>query len=106
VSCCTFYHYDIIHVVYYSVGLNDDRTESFLQAIRQRLEANTQIVSIGKLIATFYKLLFQVICLLPSNRKDRYDAIKKLCCVECPGVFHTFAVATESCAYGLLSFIF
>lgn len=26
----------------------------------------------------------QVIVVLPSNRKDRYDSIKKLCCVELP----------------------
>ena len=25
-----------------------------------------------------------VICLLPNNAKNRYDAIKKLCCVEQP----------------------
>ena len=30
--------------------------------------------------------VFKVICILPSNRKDRYDAIKKYCCVECPGM--------------------
>ena len=28
--------------------------------------------------------LSQVIVVLPSNRKDRYDSIKKLCCVELP----------------------
>ena len=27
----------------------------------------------------------QVIVILPTNRKDRYDAIKKVCCVENPG---------------------
>lgn len=26
----------------------------------------------------------QVVCIVPNNRKDRYDAIKKLCCVERP----------------------
>ena len=25
-----------------------------------------------------------VVAVLPNNRKDRYDAIKKLCCVESP----------------------
>lgn len=29
--------------------------------------------------------LMQVIVILPTNRKDRYDAIKKVCCVENPG---------------------
>ena len=28
-----------------------------------------------------------MICILPSNRKDRYDAIKKYCCVESPGMY-------------------
>ena len=28
--------------------------------------------------------LSQVIAVLPGNRKDRYDSIKKLCCVEQP----------------------
>ena len=30
-------------------------------------------------------LATQVIVILPTNRKDRYDAIKKVCCVENPG---------------------
>ena len=27
----------------------------------------------------------QVVCIVPNNRKDRYDAIKKYCCVDDPG---------------------
>uniref|UniRef100_A0A4W3JSP7 Piwi-like RNA-mediated gene silencing 1 n=1 Tax=Callorhinchus milii TaxID=7868 RepID=A0A4W3JSP7_CALMI len=27
---------------------------------------------------------WQVVCILPSNRKDKYDTIKKFLCVECP----------------------
>lgn len=27
---------------------------------------------------------FQVVCLLSSNRKDKYDAIKKYLCTDCP----------------------
>lgn len=27
----------------------------------------------------------QVVVVLPTNRKDRYDSIKKLCCKEMPG---------------------
>ena len=30
-------------------------------------------------------LVLQAICVLPRNTKDRYDAIKKLCCLEKPG---------------------
>ena len=48
--------------------LADDRTDTFLRAIKDNLTPDVQMV----------------ICLLPNNRKDRYDAIKKLCCVEKP----------------------
>jgi len=27
-----------------------------------------------------------VVVILPSNRKDRYDAIKTYCCIENPGM--------------------
>ena len=26
-----------------------------------------------------------VVCVLSNNKKDRYDAIKKFCCITCPG---------------------
>lgn len=29
-------------------------------------------------------MCFQVVCLLSSNRKDKYDAIKKYLCTDCP----------------------
>ncbi|XP_022109192.1 piwi-like protein 1 [Acanthaster planci] len=48
--------------------LRDDRTESFIRAIRDNLTPRTQMV----------------VCILPTSRKDRYDAIKKLCCLEAP----------------------
>ncbi|XP_038044639.1 piwi-like protein 1 isoform X1 [Patiria miniata] len=48
--------------------LRDDRTESFIRAIRQNLSPQTQMV----------------VCILPTIRKDRYDAIKKFCCLEAP----------------------
>ena len=32
----------------------------------------------------FHFLSFQIVCILPTNRKDRYDAIKKCCCLEHP----------------------
>lgn len=33
-----------------------------------------------------FSLILQVVVILPTNRKDRYDAIKKLLCVNYPGV--------------------
>ena len=44
------------------------RTETFVAGLEANCDKTTQMV----------------ICLLPNNRKDRYDAIKKLCCVEQP----------------------
>ena len=48
--------------------LPNDRTESFVSAIRNNLKPTTQMA----------------VFLLPSNKKDRYDAIKKYCCLEMP----------------------
>ncbi|XP_041362450.1 piwi-like protein 1 [Gigantopelta aegis] len=48
--------------------LRDDRTETFIRALREKINPQVQIVV--------------VIC--PTSRDDRYAAIKKLCCVECP----------------------
>ena len=46
----------------------------------------------------------QVVCIVPNNRKDRYDAIKKYCCVDDPGrvcnflIIESFwAVSSELC---------
>ena len=46
----------------------DDRTETFCTAIRSACQAQPSIL----------------VAVLPNNRKDRYDAIKKLCCVDLP----------------------
>nr|XP_055091655.1 piwi-like protein 1 isoform X6 [Symphalangus syndactylus] len=46
----------------------DDRTEGYLRVLQQKVTADTQIV----------------VCLLSSNRKDKYDAIKKYLCTDCP----------------------
>ncbi|XP_004844044.1 piwi-like protein 1 isoform X1 [Heterocephalus glaber] len=46
----------------------DDRTEAYLRVLRQKVTSDTQIV----------------VCLLSSNRKDKYDAIKKYLCTDCP----------------------
>uniref|UniRef100_H2Y4C9 Uncharacterized protein n=1 Tax=Ciona savignyi TaxID=51511 RepID=H2Y4C9_CIOSA len=48
--------------------LNDDRTTSYKDAISTSLNSNTQLV----------------VCIFPSSRDDRYNAIKKLCCVDVP----------------------
>lgn len=48
--------------------LNNDRTESYLDAIKGNFSDSLQMV----------------VTILTTNRKDRYDAIKKLCCLETP----------------------
>lgn len=47
-------------------ALDNDRTDTFLRALNQDLTLGHQVQ--------------MVICVLPNNRKERYDAIKKLCC--------------------------
>ena len=49
--------------------MDDDRTDNFLRAIKRHYSDSLQMV----------------VTILTSNRKDRYDAIKKLCCLEMPG---------------------
>lgn len=51
-----------------AIQLENDRTDTFLRNIRSNISSSTQMV----------------IVVLPGNRKDRYDSIKKLCCVEQP----------------------
>ncbi|XP_018396706.1 PREDICTED: piwi-like protein 1 [Cyphomyrmex costatus] len=52
---------DPVHVI-----LKDDRTENYLREIQNNISADIQ--------------LFVII--FPTNRTDRYSAIKKLCCVQ------------------------
>ena len=54
----------------YSVQLQNDRTEAYLNGIKSNFNPQLQMV----------------VAILPTNRKDRYDAIKKLCCLEMPGI--------------------
>jgi len=49
-------------------ALQNDRADSYLRAIKDRKNSDTQMV----------------VCIVPNNRKDRYDAIKKYCCVDNP----------------------
>ncbi|MBN3296088.1 PIWL1 protein, partial [Amia calva] len=46
----------------------EDRQESLLRALQQNVGPNTQMV----------------VCILPTNRKDKYDCVKKFLCVDCP----------------------
>ncbi|KAM6318273.1 piwi-like protein 1 [Podargus strigoides] len=46
----------------------DDRTEAYLRALQQCITPDTNIV----------------FCILSSSRKDKYDAIKKYLCTDCP----------------------
>ncbi|XP_061189699.1 piwi-like protein 1 isoform X2 [Saccostrea echinata] len=48
--------------------LPDDRNDSYLTALKQYVTPQTQLA----------------LTILPTNRKDRYDAIKKFCCVDHP----------------------
>jgi len=48
--------------------LDTDHTESYTRSIRENITPDTQLV----------------MCLLPTIRKDRYDSIKKMCCIETP----------------------
>lgn len=50
------------------VGTPDDRTETYLNAIKDHVNPKIQIV----------------VVIFPTPRDDRYNAIKKLCCVEMP----------------------
>lgn len=59
--------------VFYRIPLPDDRTDSYLNVIKKNYDDDLQMV----------------VAILPTNRKDRYDAIKKLCCLEKPGIEYT-----------------
>jgi aubergine-like protein len=50
------------------VELPDDRTETYVSALKSRIHPKLQMA----------------IVILPRNTKDRYDAIKKVCCLEKP----------------------
>lgn len=48
--------------------LNDDSARTYFSSLKEQIQEGVQMV----------------VCIVPNNRKDRYDAIKKLCCVEKP----------------------
>ena len=50
------------------VEVVNDRTESYLRALRELINPRLQIV----------------VVVFPTSRDDRYSAVKKLCCIESP----------------------
>jgi len=62
-----------VDVVCYSIALPDDTINTFLRALKDSVRPDINMV----------------VVILPSNRKDRYDAIKTYCCVENPGAYIT-----------------
>ncbi|NXJ88942.1 PIWL2 protein, partial [Corythaixoides concolor] len=52
------------------VELKDDRVETYAKGIRSVLGSEDEVQL--------------VLCLISSGREDLYEAIKKLCCVQCP----------------------
>lgn len=62
------------------MSLPDDSTNTFVRTLKDVVRPDTSMVLV----------------ILPTNRKDRYDAIKVYCCVENPGTIlsHCF-IATQ-----------
>lgn len=50
------------------IAIRDDRSDTFKQAIASSINEQMQLV----------------VCLFPTARDDRYNAVKKLCCIEMP----------------------
>lgn len=50
------------------IEIPNDRSETFIRAIENKAHPQLDLVC----------------CILTNNRKDRYDAIKKVLCVDCP----------------------
>jgi len=48
--------------------LQSDQPRQYIQSLKEQIKPDTEIV----------------VCIVPNNRKDRYDAIKKITCVENP----------------------
>lgn len=61
-------------------AINNERTESYLDAIKEAVNPTVQIVVI----------------IFPTARDDRYSAVKKLCCVEMPVPSQVINVRTIS----------
>jgi len=50
------------------IELPNDRSETFVHTIQDKAHPQLDLIC----------------CILTNNRKDRYDAIKKVLCVDCP----------------------
>ena len=50
------------------VELPNDRTETYIRAIKEQVKSSLQMVVI----------------IFPSQRDDRYSSLKKLCCIDSP----------------------
>ena len=50
------------------IQLPNDRPETYLSALPEKIQKTTDLV----------------LCILPNNRKDRYDALKKYMCLDNP----------------------
>lgn len=50
------------------IQLPNDRPETYLSALPEKIQKGTDLV----------------LCILPNNRKDRYDALKKYMCLDNP----------------------
>ena len=74
--------------VYIRLELPNDRNESYLMTLREHVNPNVQMV----------------VCVLSNNKKDRYDAIKKFCCIDCPGRLLEvwFSPSPELVGYGIV----
>ncbi|KAK3770140.1 hypothetical protein RRG08_007051 [Elysia crispata] len=69
------------------VELPNDRNDSYLQAIRANLKDTVQMV----------------VAVVMNNKKDRYDAIKKMCCIDHPVPSQVVMTKTLSKKQGLMS---
>lgn len=50
------------------IQLPNDRPETYLSALPEKIQKTTDLA----------------LCILPNNRKDRYDALKKYMCLDNP----------------------
>jgi aubergine-like protein len=69
------------------VEIQNDRNESYLQAIRSKLASDTQMI----------------VTVVPNMEKDRYDAIKKSCCIDNPVPSQVVLQISLSKQQGLMS---
>lgn len=51
-----------------TIEIRDNRTETLIRLLRETINSKLQLV----------------VVIFPTSRNDKYSAVKKLCCVECP----------------------